>query len=260
MAETTSADNTTTNVDTGRPSVFALKFNITDIESNPAGWNRDWEKALRTLSSIDVYRTLSFNLGGPGEDLSQFSEAIQEFKKKIYKDQEVLGELWDDTKLQPHICTAWPLLEEGERQRHLFNGFKESCKHVFAGQDSRAFCPEITLSAMLRRMGHGFIDFLNHYWDGKKEAGVGNVYLLPSEWWDKVVEDLPQPLSEPDQLSFELLTLFRNEFICESVAARIIQEIEQVILSQLDSSCIPQCRFSTIWLAAVQEWIPCAKG
>jgi hypothetical protein len=52
--------------------------------------------------------------------------------------------------------------------------------------DSRAFSPEITVRSMLERKGMAFIDFLTDFCNGKTDLGMGNIYFLPSEWWQQV--------------------------------------------------------------------------
>jgi hypothetical protein len=111
--------------------------------------------------------------------------------------------------------TAWLLLEDAERKRHLLKGLEEASVLSSWFQDARAMCPEITLSFMLRQRGKAFADFIGNYRNGKKEAGEYNVYFLPNEWWQKAV-DLSEPSPEVE-FSFRLVTIQRNEFISESI-------------------------------------------
>jgi hypothetical protein len=100
-------------------------------------------------------------------------------------------------------------LDEKERKRHLLKGFQEGYERVSFHYDSRALCPEITVRALLKRRGAVFTDLVGTVCEGKKEAGKGNVYLHPSEWWDQA-----KNVSDPNvEGTFSLLTLLRNEFI-----------------------------------------------
>lgn len=102
--------------------------------------------------------------------------------------------------------------------RHLLKGLESPCGDASWGHDWRALCPEIILTHMLRQGGKVFSDFFTDYGQGKKDAGEGNVYFLPSEWWEKAV-DKSKPLSGEDEFKFKMLTIQRNEFIGESLDA-----------------------------------------
>jgi len=201
---------------TTRPNLqqdlFTSKFHITSIESDPSRWNKEWEKALRAHTSKEVYQMYKPKRWDP----SVFSQFNQQFKEKISSLQETIVKLWEELESKEHFHTAWMLLGDGERKRHLLNGFKETFANSVFGQDSRALCPEITLSSMLKRKGQVFIDYLTDYKNQKKEIGVDNAYFLPSLWWEKALEDLPQPVSEEDTSKFAFLTHLRNDFISES--------------------------------------------
>jgi hypothetical protein len=149
--------------------------------------------------------------------LSQLSQAI---KDRICNDQNVLVKEWDRMEESRQFVTAWLLLEEGERKRHLLKGMEKACQHASLHQELRALCPEITITSMLRQKGKAFVEFVAAYGKGKKDVIDGNPYFLPSEWWDKAEKDVPQALSEEcAQSIFAILTLQRNEFICESINA-----------------------------------------
>jgi hypothetical protein len=198
-------------------SIFARKFKITSFEHDPIRWNRDWEKVLRTLSSADVYTAM-------GEFLSKMSlsepDAIpqlhQGFKEDVLSQQSAFTGVWDELLGEnfDSFSAAWFLLDEKERTRHLLKGLEEASQRLGFGQDSRALCPEITVSAMLKQSGRTFTEFLTNYQAKLKETSAGHPYLVASEWWNKAPQDVPQSLSDTFPPSaFEILTLLRNVFI-----------------------------------------------
>jgi hypothetical protein len=90
----------------------------------------------------------------------------QRLKGNVCEMQNGLSKLWDVLQ-ENHIVTAWLLLAESERQRHLLKGLEGACQHASWRQDARALCPEITISFMLMRRGQAFIDFIDAYKKGK---------------------------------------------------------------------------------------------
>ena len=93
---------------------------------------------------------------------------------------------------------------------------EEASQNVFFAQDCRALCPEITISSILKQRGRAFVDFISAYRKGKKDLDAS--YSLPNEWWEKAAEDTPQSVSGRfEESTLTLLTLERDEFICESV-------------------------------------------
>jgi hypothetical protein len=201
-------------------SFWARKFKITSFKIDPARWNKDWERALHTLrlSSRDVYTNMvqRVNIGPRGLDTTLLLTRFL-----VCRLQEKLSVVcWGgfDSRHQEYFRTAWLLLDEKERKRHLLKGLVEACKHSIGGQDLRAICPEITVSSMLTLKGRPFTDLLDACCMGKKGVGQDNTYFHPSEWWNKAKNDLSQSLSERfDPSLFLLMTLRRNEFICECI-------------------------------------------
>jgi hypothetical protein len=134
---------------------------------------------------------------------------------EICKLQNMLVQIWDEAQ-ERHVVTAWMHLEEKDRQAHLFNGLKEACQEASLAQDSRAMCPEIKISSMMKRTGKAWVDFISSYTTGKKDVGVNNVYHLPSKWWARAVGRSRLPSQELD-VAFAGLTNQRNEFISKSI-------------------------------------------
>jgi hypothetical protein len=218
MADPTSADTTPA---PERFSVWAHKFNITSMKANPIRWNREWEKALQTLSSSDVYRTMGEGLLEVGLlEPAKFSQVSQGVKDVLCYSEEGVTMIWDDMLQEKFesFKMAWLLLDEKERIRHLLKGLEEGCQRALLGEDSRALCPEITISSMLKRNGGAFTDFTSDYCKRLKDASASRPYFFPSDWWDKALQDLPQSLSETlEPSALALLTLVRNEFIGEFI-------------------------------------------
>lgn len=198
-------------------SVFARKFNIPSIKSEGhARWNKEWEKVLPTLSASDVYSMLKIIWDQDKADPAEFAHQSQKVKEYACGFQSMVVKMWDEAGGNGgDFAIAWLILDEAERKRHLLKGLEETGDLVSFGQDGRALCPEITLGPMLKQQGKGFIDFMRDYSQGKKDVAEDDVYLLPNEWWQKVV-NAPEPLSEADDLAYRLLTFQRNEFIGKS--------------------------------------------
>jgi hypothetical protein len=213
-------------------SLYVGKFNITSFEHDPKKWNGDWEKVLRTLSSADVYADMGERLAnGPRDILSQLHQSLE---RSVLHHQSGFTEMWDKLVEEQfeYFRTSWLLLDEKERTRHLFKGLEKATQHSGFGQDARALCPEITMSAMLKQKGVPFIDFLSTYQAKLKEVTAGHPYLVASEWWDKAPQDIPQSLSETfPTLVLEILTLMRNYFIGESLSTLQVASFNSVLLS-----------------------------
>jgi hypothetical protein len=218
MTSTDTPITTTTPDDQGDFSIWARQFKLPSIESDPLRWNKEWEKKLRTLSSSDVYPMMSQVYKKGSWESAALSEHTRDLVAKVCSSQNVVAKSWDDLEEREHFITAWLLLGEEERKRHLLEGMEGACRTGSWRQDARALCPEITISSMLKDKGRAFLDFIRAYRKGKKDTSEDTPYLLPSEWWNKAVEDVPESVTaELEESTFTLLTLHRNEFISESI-------------------------------------------
>jgi hypothetical protein len=219
MTSTDTPIATTTPDDEADFSIWALQFKLPSVKSDPLRWNKEWEKKLRTLSSSeDVYPTMSQMYKKGNWESAALSNHTRDLEAKVWKSQNVMAQSWDDLEEREHFITAWLLLGEAERERHLLKGMEGACKTASWRQDARALCPEITISSMLKDKGRTFLDFIRAYRKGKKDASEGTPYLLSSEWWNKAAEDVPVSVTaEREESTFTLLTLHRNEFISESI-------------------------------------------
>lgn len=192
-------------------SMWGDKFKMKAFRSDPARWNKDWEKALRKRRASDVFT----RMGGIYASIKDSEESIiPVLTKQMVGVQEALVKLWASVgKLGGHFITAFLLLEEKERARHLNKGFEDSYARVAGRQDARCLAPEIQISAFLKRSGQGFLEFMELFVKGKKDVGRGKPYLHRSEWWDKALDGVPKPKLGDD--TYEVLTLHRNDFISE---------------------------------------------
>lgn len=156
----------------------------------------------------------------PAERLEQ----THKLKARLCALQETLVKLWDTLEQLGQFVIVWPMLGEVERKQHVLKGLEEACEHASRGQDLRALCPEIMLKHILAEQGKAFKGFISDYTKGKKSVGKKAVYFLPNEWWEKGV-DAYQPLTDDVEFTFGLLTIQRNEIICESMNVYAIVEI-----------------------------------
>lgn len=191
---------------------------ITSLERDPILWNKGWEKALHKLSaSKHVYPEMKKKYYKQ-EDWHRIRiiRHRQGLRDEVIKAQGLAADMWDYMRGEGHFVKAWFLQDEKERRQHLLKGLQTACSEMEFREDARALCPEITLTAMLKRQGKGFVEFVDAYRKAKKDVPEGKACSLPSEWWDKA-----QPLSGASPSSseivdkgiFEILTLERNFFI-----------------------------------------------
>jgi hypothetical protein len=215
-------------------SLWARQFGITSIKIDSARWNKEWEKALHVITPSEVYEKMGLFYKKELWEPAKFIQNSQDVEEKAVTVQELVVKMWGDVEKLGHFKTAWLLLDEKERRRHLLNGMEEACESTLFGQDARALCPEITVTSMLQLQGRAFIDFIDMYAAGKRDTGVGSPYYLPSKWWDKAMENIPQSLaSQLETSTFRLLTLHRNAFICERSTRPYTEEIVDAQLLSL---------------------------
>lgn len=194
-------------------SFFARKYKIPTFESD--SWNKEWEQVLYTLSAAEDIYPIMGTMWNPGK---VEPDAQQTLKDLVCQRQRIAVELWDKLGEGIRIDTLWLLLAEQECKRHLLRGLRKACKEAIRGQDARALCPEITVSFMLKQRGKAFINFVQDYSNGKKDVGEEEVYLVPNAWWKNPV-DMSASLEEEIKFQFTMLSMERNEFICESIDA-----------------------------------------
>lgn len=243
MTTPTSTDNSNTEDETPpNLGIFSEKYTITSIDSDPQRWNKDWEKILNTLPFAEVYATFSHLLRENA--LEDGSEIAGDLEIRSMHLQKTAVELWNPLEEKGHFRTAWPLLEEKERKRHLMKGIWEATMRSSLGQDTRALCPEITTSLMLKGKGKGFMEFIHEYHQSLKNTAPGTPYTLPSEWWG-VGGDASTSAPPEEEKLFALLTIQRNEFISRSLLS-----LSQHTSSSNSHLCIqpylrsgPECRY-----------------
>lgn len=191
--------------------IFAEQFEITSVKTDPARWNKDWEKGLRSLSGQDVYSAFRDRVQDFFGEIDS-SVLCEELTRRALKYQKVTREMWD--VMMTDFRTAWALVEEKERKKHLMKGLQAACEFAVLGEDSRALCPEISVNSMLKDRGKGFVDFISNFHRNLKEADVEALYTLPSQWWAGAL-DASDPTANA-HIS-QLLTVERNEFLGESI-------------------------------------------
>jgi hypothetical protein len=214
MENSTDSDATRTRNDF---NLFSKIFEIADINSDLARWNKDWEKVLRSIPSKDVYRVFSEPMHEHGlGDSESLSGMIKEFKGRSRELQEGAIKMWANLEENNLFSVPWMLLEGKEQRKHLLNALRDACNNAAWGQDTRAMCPEITITSLLKCQGRAFIDFMNDYSKGFKDADTSaGLYALPSKWWEGAVDSF-LPWTETTEKTFVLLTIQRNDFISVS--------------------------------------------
>lgn len=199
-----------------KPSYWVAALNITKHSIDPVRWNKEWERALRKLTPKKIYPQLSEQLRKILESQhSTLNEGLTVYTKRINKEtalfQRLMFEMWDTgarERTSTYLTTVWLLLGDEQRTKYLKNGMEEACRYVLLGQDTRAMCPEMTITALSKTRGQPFLDLVEEIRLGRQGQG-GAPYLFPSAWWDKAEIEV-QRVSKP---MFTLLTLLRTSFI-----------------------------------------------
>lgn len=231
-------------------SLWGKTFDITSLKANPKRWNQEWETMLATFSAQEAYSTIGGLFKKP-EILDRqgitFASMSSELTAGVCKMQGLALEIWRKSGVKDHLVTAWLLLKRSEHERHLLEGLKEASERCALNQDLRVLCPEIRTSLFLARGGRAFTDFVESYVVGREAVEDATVlYLLPSVWWDGAGNGTTESaLNDLDESIPILLTLLRNEFICE-FSYRAYIEKTHVSCIQPNSSCIASCLYSVI--------------
>lgn len=201
----------TVNLD-AKPSYWVDTLNITKHSIDPALWNKEWERALRKLTPKKIYLQLSARLYRLWESNNANANlALMVYPAGLKEEAAMLqGAIFDplDDETMQYYTTAWLLLNDEQRKQRLMNGLEEACRRVLLGQDTRAMCPEITITALAKHRGQPFLDLVNSFRSGRQARG-GEFYIPPSAWWDMAkveVRNVRIPM-------FTVLTILRGSFI-----------------------------------------------
>ncbi|KAH7912342.1 hypothetical protein BJ138DRAFT_1083873 [Hygrophoropsis aurantiaca] len=197
------------------PSFFARKFGITSIKEDRIRWNKDWETCLKSLKNSGVvFEEMQFVLRKCYEEYPGFLPDIQ---KDVIRKQNALQTLLASMFSQGNFATVWLLLDEPNRQKHLMHGLVQASERALFHEDARASCPEITMTGLLKGSGNALLKFLELFQEMKSSVSEDAPCLMPCEWWDHVVDDVPKPLSDEDQFVHAMLAMVRNDFIAEFI-------------------------------------------
>ncbi|RDB20676.1 hypothetical protein Hypma_012263 [Hypsizygus marmoreus] len=202
-----------------RRSFLAEKFGFEagTIKTDSKRWNKDWEKAIRSLSS-DSPQTF-FNLHrdrlrgfflSSGSPKPETIDMIGFIENRIREFQTTTTSLFDNLAEGAQLRTAWMLLDDKEQRRHIQRGLEEACETAVFGQDGRAMCPEITITKLSKDSGKPFYVLVDGYRKGCKESDP-NIHFTPNSWWDNVRKACG-PATELTKNILTLMTLFRNDF------------------------------------------------
>lgn len=115
---------------------------------------------VRTSSSEDVYPTLSQIWNRGRLELDERSELAHKLEARLCDLQESLVKLWSPLESAGHFITAWLILGEVERKRHVLKGIEEAYDYASQGKGLPALSPEITLKLILKEQGEAFKGFI----------------------------------------------------------------------------------------------------
>lgn len=201
------------------PPLFSKKFNITSIKQDILKWDKDWEAAIASLTAADVLKEISYLLDDsfltPGDlkslhlDLRIVQEGAARSLRKFLRGG--------------RFNTIWLLLGASEQRRHILQGLEKASEapSTLLGQDTRALCPDVTVSNFLTEGGKGFIGFLTRFLevlDSSDPAFLPNSWWeqaseLPNSWWKQTSNDASRQRPEGTKMVFEVATICRNKFI-----------------------------------------------
>jgi hypothetical protein len=134
---------TTPAIGTPSPSSATNTKSPTSNSTNRNG-TQGWEKTLSTLSaSKDVFPVFSTHWLGDKSIgyLGPFHGTEHELHKRVCTLQELVMQLEEFLTAPSAFLTAWPLLGDAERRRHLFTGIKETCGYVSTNYDGHSDRP-----------------------------------------------------------------------------------------------------------------------
>ncbi|KAF9459185.1 hypothetical protein BDZ94DRAFT_1057108 [Collybia nuda] len=193
-------------------SMWGDEFTFEAFKANPARWNKNWERASRIHTGSDVFHRMG-SVCAPKRPVKE--SPITMLTEQLVKMQDLFVKVAEAVEgKEGQGVTAWLLLGQVERTKHLNKGFENSYPVVAARQDARCFAPEITVSALLKRNGQGFLELLKACAKGRRDAGEGKPYFHRSVWWDEALDEVPRSFLETlDEHAYETMTIFRNDFI-----------------------------------------------
>ncbi|EIW87250.1 hypothetical protein CONPUDRAFT_161835 [Coniophora puteana RWD-64-598 SS2] len=237
-----SADPKMAHLMDNKASVWANKpnhgFPVTDVRTDRAEWVRDWDKGVEKLSkrlAMDVF--LKMISGREDDDAYLSIELSRSDHDTLRQNKYRFG--FNHTSLAHHVkaslsnpalalCTPkdWFTLITPEQRRDALNkGIEDACWSSCLGQDSRALCPEIISTALLKRKGLALFDFYDCYIAMALSAEEDPLKkdMVDSERWCRarfMVKDMdvePQCMHENFEYVFELYTCYRQDFLDQFV-------------------------------------------
>ncbi|KAG1821589.1 uncharacterized protein BJ212DRAFT_1425821 [Suillus subaureus] len=200
------------------PPLLSKKFNITDIKQDMLKWDKEWEAAIASSTAADVLKEISRVL-----DDSFFAlDDLESFHLDLRNVQEATAQSLRKIFHEGHFKTIWLLLDASEQRRHILEGLEKASEApTFWGQDSRALCPEVTVSNLLSEGGKRFVVFLAHFlevFESSDPALLPNSWWeqasdMPNPWWEQTAHDAERKRSESTKIVFEVASINRNKFI-----------------------------------------------
>ncbi|KIJ60355.1 hypothetical protein HYDPIDRAFT_117259 [Hydnomerulius pinastri MD-312] len=204
-------------------SFWAKKLGIANLKENRVKWNNDWEKALKSFKNarevVETMKDLFKGDDGSDSDAQPSDQSLMEELQDVVRKRQTAAKGFVKEILDlGHLDTIWILLDVSEKKRHVLQGLQNASNISFLlGQDSRAFCPEITVTQMISRNGQGFVDFINTYHELAQATDPEKLYFFPSPWWEEAANDAANPMSAKARFTYEFATMLRNDFLASFV-------------------------------------------
>ncbi|EIW87270.1 hypothetical protein CONPUDRAFT_161851 [Coniophora puteana RWD-64-598 SS2] len=242
-------------------------FPAADVRIDRSKWVRDWDKGVENVATkpasevvmwTSVYRHPSTVGKRPGRSEREILRAA---KLRAHRSHQVtmglLKELYSLPQNKQCSFRDWFMLVSAEKRREtLDQGFENACWCTAFGQDSRAFCPEINSTALLKRRGIELFDFCDRYMENMssyKEDDPTRRSMLHTDWWWSARRpedsDCPRSQHENYRVLYQIYTYLRLEFLDQFVLYSQKAVLKACVdnMSQSDSF-VPRL----IWMAGPQ--------
>jgi len=116
--------------------------------------------------------------------------------------------------LLDNIEAGWMAADTSSREQHLIKGIVWTCQMSPEFEEYRAFCEEVSLPALQKDDGRGFLDLLKTFVLSHRDAGFDTIITFPSVRFDKMIRGGEQGLSKDQELFQALAKANMHIFIC----------------------------------------------
>jgi hypothetical protein len=172
-------------------------------------WNHAWDNSIE--AEIPDYLSVHATLREANEKhLYEYSLVL----RTVRDEQRRLSYASASSFLLDKIEERWMAADSSSREQHLIKGIVWTCRMSPEFEECRAFCDEVSLPALQKKGGRGFLDLLKTFVLSHRDAGFDTIITFPSVRFDKMIRSGEQGLSKDQELFQALAKANRNIFIC----------------------------------------------